>query len=216
MSTHTTDDHQHADDHQQADDPHGDDPHAGGGLNRMAASATLHCLTGCSIGEIVGLIIGTAAGLSNLATVVVSIALAFVFGYSLSSLPLLKAGLAAGVVAGVVLASDTLSITVMEIVDNLTVLVIPGAMDAGLTDSTFWWSMMLALVIAYAAAYPANRYLLQHGKGHAVTHQAYSGSPDTPPGWRAHIPAPPPAALAAAIATFMLGGLLVATASALA
>lgn len=191
-------------------------PDGGDGLNRMAASATLHCLTGCAIGEIAGLIIGTAAGLSNFTTVVVSIALAFVFGYSLSSLPLLKAGLAAGAVAGVVLASDTLSIAIMEIVDNLTVLVVPGAMDAGLTDPTFWWSMMLALTIAYAAAYPLNRFLLARGKGHAVTHQAYDTAPDTMPTWRHRVPAPSPEALAAAITTFMLGGLLVAAAAAMA
>ena len=189
--------------------------HDAGGLNRMAASATLHCLTGCSIGEIVGLIIGTAAGLSNWATVVVSIGLAFVFGYSLSSLPLLRAGLAAGAVGSVVLASDTVSIAVMEVVDNLTVLVIPGAMDAGLTDATFWWSMMLALVIAYAAAYPVNRLLLQRGKGHAVAHQAYDDTPATPPAWRRRVPAPPPVALAATLAAFMLGGLLVAAAAGL-
>lgn len=187
----------------------------GGGVNAMAASATLHCLTGCSIGEIGGLIIGTAAGLSNLATVVVSIALAFVFGYTLSSLPLLKAGLAVGAVAGIVLASDTLSILIMEIVDNLTVLLIPGAMNAGLTNPTFWWSMMLALLIAYGAAYPLNRYLLQRGKGHAVTHRAYDNVPTDAPAWHTRIPAPPPGALGAAIATFMLGGLLVAAAAAL-
>lgn len=192
------------------------DPHAGHGaadaLNAMAASATLHCLTGCAIGEIAGLIIGSSAGLSNLATVVVSIALAFVFGYSLSSLPLLKAGLAAGAVAGVVLASDTLSILIMELVDTITVLVIPGAMNAGLTDPTFWWSTMLALVIAYLAAFPLNRFLLRRGRGHAVAHGAYDAAPESVPGWRRRIPAPPPGALAAAIAAFMLGGLLVAVA----
>jgi Domain of unknown function (DUF4396) len=196
-------------------DTHPDRGHHGAGsaLNRMAASATLHCLTGCAIGEIIGLIIGAATGLSNFGTVVVSIALAFVFGYSLSSLPLLKAGLGAGAVAGVVLASDTLSIAVMEIVDNLTVLVIPGAMNAGLTDATFWWSMMLALAIAYAAAYPLNRSLLQRGKGHAITHQAYGHTPEQTAAWRRRMPAPPPAALAGAITCFMLGGLLVAAAA---
>src|SRR4051794_40086758 len=107
--------------------PDSGDRDSGNALSRMAASATLHCLTGCAIGEIIGLIIGTAAGLSNFGTVVVSIALAFVFGYSLSCLPLLRAGLRAGAVARVVLASDTLSIAVMEVVDTLTVLVIPGA-----------------------------------------------------------------------------------------
>lgn len=181
-------------------------------MNRMAASATLHCLTGCAIGEILGLILGSGAGLSNLGTVVLSIVLAFVFGYSLSSLPLLKAGLPAGAIAGVVLASDTLSIAVMEVVDNLTVLLIPGAMNAGLTDATFWESMMLALAIAYAAAYPVNRALLQRGKGHAVTHQAYDQTPEHIAAWRRRIPAPPPGALAGAITCFMLGGLLVAAA----
>lgn len=179
----------------------------------MAASATLHCLTGCSIGEIVGLVIGSAVGLSNVPTIAVSVALAFVFGYTLSSLPLLKAGLALGAVAAVVLASDSVSILTMEVVDNATEALIPGAMTAGLDDPTFWWSTLLSLALAYAAAYPVNRALLSRGKGHAVTHAAYEQAPDQVPRWRRLLPAPPPAALAAAITTFMLGGLLAAAAA---
>lgn len=180
----------------------------------MAASATLHCLTGCSVGEIVGLVVGSAAGLGNVATIAVSVGLAFVFGYSLSSLPLLKAGLAAGAVAGVVLASDTLSILTMEVVDNVGEAVIPGALDAGLQDSVFWWSMLVSLSVAYAAAYPVNRWLLQRGRGHAVTHQAYERTPDDVPRWRRRIPAPAPTTLAVAIAAFVSGAWLVAGAGA--
>ncbi|MHA3704165.1 DUF4396 domain-containing protein [Jatrophihabitans sp. YIM 134969] len=180
------------------------------GVNSMAASATLHCLTGCAVGEIAGLVIGSAAGLSNLATVAVSIGLAFVLGYTLSSLPLLKAGLAVGAVAGVVLASDTLSIATMEVVDTTLEAVIPGALAAGLGDSTFWWSMLLSLLVAYAAAFPVNRWLLRRGRGHAVTHDAYAHAPGEVGPWRRRIPSPPPAALAGAIAAFVLGAWLVA------
>src|SRR4051812_27306209 len=121
------------------------DHHASGSTNAMAVSATLHCLTGCAIGEIVGLVVGTALGLGTLATVALALALAFVFGYTLSTLPLLRAGLAVGAALSVVLAADTLSIATMELVDNFVVAVIPGAMDAGLTNPVFWLSMMLAL-----------------------------------------------------------------------
>jgi len=139
-------------------------------VDRMALSATLHCLTGCAIGEVVGVIIGTALGWSNGPTIVLAIVLAFVFGYSLTSLPLLRAGLALAAVVPIALASDTLSIAVMELVDNAIILVIPGAMDAGLDDVLFWGSLSFALFVAGFFAYPVNRWLLQRGKGHAAVH----------------------------------------------
>src|SRR5690349_15454390 len=158
------------------------DQHGMGDTTRMAISATLHCLTGCAIGEIAGLIIGTAAGLGNAPTIAISIALAFLFGYSLSTMPLLRSGLAPRTALTVVLAADTLSILTMEIVDNAVVAVIPGAMNAGLVNVTFWVSMMLSLVVAFVAAVPVNRYLLQRGKGHALTHN-YHGMDGVPAGW---------------------------------
>src|SRR3954469_21063938 len=139
-------------------------------LNRLAFSATVHCLTGCAIGEVLGLAIGTALGLSNAATVALAVALAFLFGYSLTSLPLLRAGMALGAVVPLALASDTASIAVMEVVDNAIVLLIPGAMDLGLADAGFWAALAVALLIAGAAAYPVNRWLLARGRGHAVVH----------------------------------------------
>lgn len=181
-------------------------------VNAMAASATLHCLTGCAIGEIAGLVIGTALGLGTLATIALAIALAFVFGYTLSTLPLLKAGLALGAALSVVLAADTLSILTMEIVDNLVMAVIPGAMDAGLVNAVFWVSMIIALAVAYVVAYPVNRYLLQRGKGHALTHEYHHGH-QSATGARRFIPSIGTGALAAAIAAFMLGGLVVSIAA---
>jgi uncharacterized protein DUF4396 len=144
--------------------------HRHGSLNRVAASATAHCLTGCAIGEILGLAIGTALGWGNLETIVLAILLAFVFGYGLTSLPLLRAGLPLRTVAGLAFASDTFSITVMEIVDNAIILVIPGAMDAGLGDALFWGSLAFALAVAFVAAFPVNRWLIARGRGHAVVH----------------------------------------------
>ena len=143
-------------------------------LNRLAFSATVHCLTGCAIGEVLGMIIGTALGWSNLATIALAIALAFLFGYSLTSLPLLRSGMALAAVVPVALASDTVSITIMEIVDNAIILIIPGAMDAELDDFLFWGTLAVALLIAGAAAYPVNRWLLSRGKGHAVVHQHHA------------------------------------------
>src|SRR5215208_5067720 len=125
-------------------------PTEGRALTNVAVSATLHCLTGCAIGEISGVAIGTAAGLSNFQTIALAVALAFLFGYALTSLPLLRAGLALGVVIPNALASDTLSIATMEVVDNLIIVVIPGAMDAGLGDLLFWGSLSFALVVAGA------------------------------------------------------------------
>ena len=144
--------------------------HAEQSLNRLAASATTHCLTGCAIGEVLGVVIGTALGWSNLATIVLAIALAFVFGYSFTSWPLLRSGLALATVAPIAFASDTASITVMEIVDNAIILVIPGAMDAGVDEPLFWASLAVALAIAWVAAFPVNRYLIARGRGHAVVH----------------------------------------------
>ena len=155
----------------QTHDHHHAMPTEGRALTGVAIAATLHCLTGCAIGEVAGMAIGTAAGFSNPATVALSIALAFLFGYGLTSLPLLRAGLALAAVIPIALASDTLSITTMEIVDNSVVLVIPGAIDAGLGTLLFWGSLTFALAIAGVFAVPVNRYLIARGKGHAVVHE---------------------------------------------
>jgi hypothetical protein len=146
-------------------------PTEGGALTGVAISATLHCLTGCAIGEVLGVVIGTAVGLSNGATIALAIALAFLFGYGLTSLPLLRAGLAIGAVISIALASDTLSIATMEIVDNAIILAVPGAMEAGLGSVLFWGSLAFALVIAGVVAMPVNRWLIARGKGHAVVHE---------------------------------------------
>lgn len=163
---------EHADvDHVQNHENHdhsGHSEHHGMSLNQMAASATLHCLTGCAIGEVLGLIIGTALGWSTLQTIALAVTLAFVFGFALSTLPLRKAGLGFLAALSVVFAADTLSIATMELVDNVVMAVIPGAMEAGIVSPLFWISMPLALAVAYAAAYPVNRYLLTKGKGHAL------------------------------------------------
>ena len=140
-------------------------------LNRLAFSATAHCLTGCAIGEVLGLVIGTILGWGTFATIVLAIILAFFFGYLLTMLPLLRSGLALGTVLPLAFASDTLSITVMEIVDNLIILVIPGAMEAGLGSLLFWGSLAFALAVAFVAAFPVNRWLIARGKGHAVVHE---------------------------------------------
>jgi hypothetical protein len=143
---------------------------SGASLNSVAFSATAHCLTGCAIGEVLGFVIGTALGWSDLATMALAIALAFLFGYSLTMLPLLRSGLALGAVVPLALAADTFSITVMEIVDNAIMLLIPGAMEAGLGDVLFWGSLAFALAVAFVAAFPVNRWLIARGKGHAVVH----------------------------------------------
>jgi Domain of unknown function (DUF4396) len=178
----------------------------------MALSATLHCLTGCAIGEILGLMIGTAMGLSVGWTVALAVGLAFLFGYALSTLPLVKAGLGVGAALSVVVAADTLSIATMEVVDNLVMAVIPGAMDAGLVNVIFWVSMMIALTAAFFAAYPVNRYLLGRGKGHALTH-AYHGLASEPTGARRFIPSLSTPTLVAALVAFMLGGVVVSAAA---
>jgi Domain of unknown function (DUF4396) len=145
-------------------------PTRGPELTGLAVSATLHCLTGCAIGEVAGMVIGTAADLPNGATVVISIALAFLFGYGLTSLPLLRAGMALGAVVPIALASDTLSIATMELVDNAIVVAIPGAIDAGLDSRLFWGSLAFALAVAGAFAVPVNRRLIARGRGHAAVH----------------------------------------------
>ncbi len=144
--------------------------HEQSSINQAAIGATLHCLAGCSIGEILGLIIGTVAAMDNLHTAIISTALAFVFGFSLSMLPLIRRGVSLKAAASVVLAADTLSITAMEITDNSVMLLIPGAMDATLINPLFWISMTVSLFVAFWAAFPVNRYLLNRGKGHALIH----------------------------------------------
>jgi len=145
---------------------HGD----GESLNRLAFSATVHCLTGCAIGEVLGMIVGTALGWSAGATIVLAIVLAFLFGYSLTMLPLLRGGVALSAAIPIALAADTISIAIMEIVDNAILLLIPGAMDADLNSLLFWSSLAFALLVAGAVAYPANRWLIARGRGHAVVH----------------------------------------------
>ena len=140
-------------------------------LTRVAVSATLHCLTGCAIGEVAGLAIGTALGWGTVATMSLAIGLAFFFGYSLTSLPLLRAGLPLATVLSLALAADTFSILTMEIVDNGFMLAVPGAMDAGLDDVLFWSSLAAALAVAFVAAIPVNRSLIARGRGHAVMHE---------------------------------------------
>ena len=137
----------------------------------MSLSATLHCLTGCAIGEVLGMVIGTALGFSDLQTIALAVGLAFLFGYALTSLPLLRAGLAFGTVVPIALASDTLSIATMEIVDNGIMLLVPGAMEAGLGSLLFWGALSVALVVAGMIALPVNRWLIARGKGHAVVHE---------------------------------------------
>lgn len=147
--------------------------HGGHGNHEgMALSATLHCLTGCAIGEMLGMLIGIGMGLSPWTTVALSISLAFVFGYALSALPVVRAGFSLGKALKLVLVADTLSIASMEVAENLIMLVIPGAMDSGLGNPLFWVSMTIAFFVGFAVAYPVNRILLRKGKGHAITHEA--------------------------------------------
>ncbi|MBA2384565.1 MAG: DUF4396 domain-containing protein [Actinobacteria bacterium] len=144
-------------------------------LDRLAFSATAHCLTGCAIGEVLGFVIGTALGWGDWPTMALAIVLAFFFGYSLTLLPLVRAGLTLAAAVPLALAADTLSITVMEIVDNAIMLVIPGAMEAEAADWLFWASLAVALAIAFVFAYPVNRWLIARGKGHAVVHEHHDG-----------------------------------------
>jgi hypothetical protein len=136
----------------------------------MAATATLHCLTGCAIGEVLGMVIGTATGMSNAATIVLSIALAFVFGYALTMRGVLSSGVSVKDALKIALAADTVSIAVMEIVDNGVILAVPGAMDAGLADVLFWATLAFSLVVAFVVTTPVNRWMISRGRGHAVVH----------------------------------------------
>jgi uncharacterized protein DUF4396 len=140
-------------------------------LNGTAFMATLHCLTGCTIGEVLGMVIGTALGWTNWPTVALAVALAFLFGYGMTLWPLRRAGMAWGTALGLAFASDTLSMATMEFVDNAIMLVIPGAMEAGLPDPLFWGSLLVSLLLAGAAAFPVNRWLIERGKGHALVHK---------------------------------------------
>jgi hypothetical protein len=149
---------------------HHEMPTSGRALDGVALSATLHCLTGCALGEITGMVVGTALGFSNLGTIVLAVALAFLFGYTLTSFPLLRAGFALGAVIPIALASDTISIAIMEVVDNAIMLLVPGAMEAGLSDVLFWGALSVALVVAGGFAFPANRWLIKRGKGHTAVH----------------------------------------------
>jgi hypothetical protein len=142
----------------------------GQNLNKVAFSATLHCLTGCATGEVLGLVIGTALGWGAGQTIVLAVALAFFFGYLFTMIPLLRHGMTLGAAIGLAFASDTVSIAIMEVVDNAVMLLIPGAMSAGLSSPLFWISMAMALVIAGIFAFPVNRWLIARGKGHAVVH----------------------------------------------
>jgi uncharacterized membrane protein YbjE (DUF340 family) len=139
-------------------------------LNRLAFAATWHCLTGCAIGEVLGLVIATALGWGAVASVALAVALAFFFGYSLTLRPLVRDRMPLREAARVALAADTVSIAIMEIVDNAFVLVVPGAMGASLADGLFWWSLAVGLALAFAAAWPANRWLIARGRGHAAGH----------------------------------------------
>ena len=143
-------------------------------LTRMAVQATLHCLTGCAIGEVLGMVIASALGWANLATVVVSTVLAFFFGYALTVRSVLRAGVDRRRAVSLAFASDTVSITVMEIVDNGFILIVPGAIAAGLSDALFWWSLAVSLAIAFVAALPVNRWLIARGRGHAVVHDLHA------------------------------------------
>jgi hypothetical protein len=147
----------------------------GSSLNRLTFSATGHRLTGCAIGEVLGLIIANALGWGSLASIALAVVLAFFFGYSLTMVPLLRSDIALASAISLAFASDTLSIAVMEVVDNLIMLVIPGAMEAGPLDLLFWGSLVVALAVAFVAAFPVNRYLIARGKEHAVGHEYHHG-----------------------------------------
>ena len=140
-------------------------------LNRLAVSATTHCLTGCATGEVTGMVLATAFGWGDVAQIALAIGLAYLFGFALTAMPLVRAGLAAGVVVSTALASDTVSITIMEVIDNLVVALVPGAMAAGLTDPLLYASIAAGFAVAYPFAFWANRYLIARGKGHAVVHE---------------------------------------------
>jgi len=160
----------HAHHPQTHENDHAGRAHAAPSLNRTAFSATVHCLTGCAIGEVAGMVIGTALGLGNLETIALAVTLAFIAGYALTMLPLLRAGLSLASALKLALLADTASITIMEIVDNVVMLAIPGAMDAPLDSGLFWGSLAFSLAVAGAAAFPVVRWLIARGKGHSVVH----------------------------------------------
>jgi Domain of unknown function (DUF4396) len=144
---------------------------AGSTLNRLALTATAHCLIGCVIGEVSGMAIGTALGWSDIATIALAVGLAYIFGFALTSVPLFKAGLAFGAIVPIALGADTVSITIMEAIDNGFVLLVPGAMEAGLTDLLLWAAVLGGFVVAFPFAFLANKYMIGRGKGHAVVHE---------------------------------------------
>ncbi|MFF0461367.1 DUF4396 domain-containing protein [Streptomyces mexicanus] len=177
-SAHQHDEHRHDEHHHQGhqheghahEGHHRAGDHGAGTSWRMAALATLHCLTGCAIGEVLGMVVGTAAGLHNAATVVVSVVLAFVFGYALTMRGVIRAGVPLRQALKVALAADTVSIAVMELIDNTVMVGVPGAMDAGLADALFWVSLVASLALAFVLTTPVNRWMIGRGKGHAVVH----------------------------------------------
>ncbi len=142
----------------------------GSALTRLAVTATLHCLTGCAIGEVLGMALATWWGWSNGPSIALAIVLAFGFGYGLTASAVLRAGLSPRQAVAVALAADTISILTMEVIDNAVILTVPGAMEAGLADALFWGSLVLSLVVAFVVTVPVNRALIGRGKGHAVMH----------------------------------------------
>ena len=156
--------------HHGHDQDHGHAAHETRSLNQTAFMATVHCLTGCTIGEVMGMVLGSAMGWGTWPTVILAVILAFFFGYAMTLWPLRRAGMAWSTALGLALASDTLSMATMELVDNAMMLLIPGAMNAGLTDGLFWGGLSVSIIVAGAAAFPVNRWLIQRGKGHALVH----------------------------------------------
>ncbi len=148
--------------------------HRSDSATRSAIQATLHCLTGCAIGEILGMVLSAALGLGNALSIVVSVLLAFMFGYALTLQPVIRAGVAPRRAARLAIASDTVSIATMELVDNAFILVVPGAIAAGLSDALFWWSLLVSLAIAFVLTVPVNRWLIVRGRGHAVIHELHA------------------------------------------
>ena len=166
MSTQTAA--EHTGDHGHA---HGAEQPSGAALNSLAFSATTHCLTGCVIGEVTGMVIGTAAGFSEWGTVALAVGLAFLFGYTLTSLPLLRSGIAFAAVVPIALAADTVSIAIMEFIDNAVMLLVPGAMEAGLGSFLFWGPLLGGFAVAFGPAFLVNRTMIRRGKGHAAVHE---------------------------------------------